>query len=88
MVRMHSASLCSEEKPVVTSADMSEESSLFGNSAYEFTLAIEDEDFAVGAKNKHESRKFRDDTLLDFLFNVDTLFEFKCALSHFPKLDA
>ena len=88
MVRMHSASLRSEEKPVVTSTDMSEESSLFGYCAYEFTLAIEDENLAVGAKNKHESRKFRDDTLLDFLFNVDTLFEFKCALSHFPKLDA
>ena len=58
MVRMHSASLCSEEKPVVTSADMSEESSLFGYSAYEFTLAIEDEDLAVGAKNEHESRQF------------------------------
>ena len=88
MVRMHSASLCSEEKPVVTSADMSEESSLFGNSAHEFTLAIEDEYFAVGSENEHESSQFRDDTLLDFLFNVDTLFEFKCALSHFPKLDA
>ena len=47
MVRMHSASLRSEEKPVVTSADMSEESSLFGNCAHEFTLAIEDEDLAV-----------------------------------------
>ena len=47
MVRMHSASFCSEEKPVVTSTDMSEESSLFGNCADEFTLAIEDEDLAV-----------------------------------------
>ena len=74
---MYSASLGSKKEPVVTGANMGEESSLFRNSAHELTLAVEDEHLAIGAKNEHETCQFRHDTLLDFLFNVDTFFKIK-----------